>query len=152
MGTPRLTRVSEIYDTLFDQYRAQPEIDGRFLVDGATPLNDYADYVIMFGYRPNAAQWVTVDREATAGLAANDIETIVITVLVAAVDPLNNMRAARAKATEKLAALERIVTSNPTLGLTGVKAAVDSHAWVAVHSSKGAECIVTVDLRIEVTL
>ena len=152
MGTPRLTRVDEIYNTLLDLYREQPEIDGRFVIDGGASTNDFNNDYVFFGFRPGAEEWITIDRQATAGMAANDIETVIIPVLISAVDPQDNMRTARANATTKLSVLERIVTKDPKLGLGGVKAVVDSHAWRPVHTTNGAECNIFVDIKVEVTL
>lgn len=152
MGTPRYTRLVEVYDTLLDLIGAEPEINPRFLVDGLRSIEDYSDYLFMFGFRPNSDDPVTVDRAATGGLAANDIETITIGVLIAATDPSDNMRAARAKVAEKFGALERVVTRDPTIGLPGVKATIASHIWFPVHTTKGAECNTTVEVRIEVPL
>lgn len=152
MGTQRVTRVPEVYNQLFDLYQAAPEIEAGFLVDGGATVNEFGDYVILFGYRPNAQEWVNVDRGAPGGMAANDQETVTIGVLIAAVNAQDNMRAARARAAEKFAALERIVTEDPRLGLSGVKAVIDSHAWMPLHTSKGAECNIAVDVKITVTL
>lgn len=152
MGTPRITRVPEVYNQLLDLYRAEPEIDAKFLIDGWATVNDISDYMVYFGYRHNAQEWINVDRVATAGLQANDIETVTIGVLIAAVHPTHDMRAARDKAAEKFAALQRIVTRDPRLGLSGVKAVIDSHAWQPLHTKNGAECDISVDVKIEVTL
>lgn len=152
MATPKLTRVPEIHDTLFDLYKAQPEIDEKCLVDGGASVNDYSDYVILFGYRPTAQEWINVNRAAPRGLVSNDIETVTIGVLIAAVNAGHDMRAARARAAEKLGALERVLTTDPHLGLSGVKAVIDSHAWMPLHTSKGAECNIAVDVKVEVTL
>lgn len=152
MGTPRLSRVDEVYNTLYDLYQAQPEIEEGFLVDGGASINDFSDYVILFGYRPNAQEWINVDRAAPKGFDANDAETVTIGVLIAAVSPEDDMRGARARASEKFAALERVVTSDPRLGLSGVKAFIDSHAWMPLHTTKGAECNIAVDIRVEVML
>jgi hypothetical protein len=152
MGTPRITRVPEVYNQLLDLYRAEPEIDPHFLMDGWATVNDISDYLIFFGYRHNAQEWINVGRAATAGLDAQDIETVTIGVLIAAVHPTHDMRAARDKAASKFAPLQRIVTVTPNLGLSGVKATIDSHAWQPLHTTKGAECDIAVDVKIEVTL
>lgn len=149
---PRLTRVPEVYSALFDLVAAEPEIDTAVLVDGGRTINDYVGYVVMFGYRPNSDEWVRVTRESPRGMAGNDIETISIGVLVAVTDRDDNMANARALAAEKMRAVERVATTNLTLGLSGVTARITDQAWMPLHTDKGAECNVTFDVEITAAL
>jgi hypothetical protein len=148
----RHTRVPEILETLIESLKSQPEIDPAQVVDGGVSLNDYANYVIFVGYRPTADEWISVTRRAPEGIVSNDKETMTIGFLFAATNPEHNMSAARALVAEKLGALERIVTEDMTLGLSGVTAVIASHAWLPLHTSKGGECNVSVDLQVEVLL
>jgi hypothetical protein len=155
MGTHRPakhTRAMEIYDHLFDLFAAEPEIDMRALLDGGRQTNDYNDYIIFFGYSPNTDQMVTVARTAPDGLAANDEETITIGLLFAATNPKDDMRAAKARVREKFAALERVVTRQPNLGLSGVTATIAGQVWLPLHTDKGAEFNLTVDVQIKALL
>lgn len=151
MSVSRLSRVDEVYNQLLDLYRAEPEINPNHVIDGWAKINDFADYVVLFGYRPTADAAIDVER-ATEGLAANDVETVTLGAMVAAVNAKQDMRAARARATEIMAALERVVTTKPRLGLTGVKATISGHTWKLLYTDKGAECDIAVDITVEVTL
>lgn len=148
----RQTRVPEILETLLELLKSQPEIDPKQVIDGGASLNEYANYVIFVGYRPNADEWISVTRRAPEGFVSNDKETITVGLLFAATDPTHDMSAARALVAEKLGALERIVTEDMTLGLSGVTAVVASHAWLPLHTTKGGECNVSVDLLVEAML
>jgi len=148
----RYTRVPEVLDTIVELLKSQSEIDPKQVVDGGASLNDYANYVIFVGYRPNADEWISVTRRAPEGFVSNDKETITIGFLFAATNPEHNMAEARALVAEKLGALERIVTEDMTLGLSGISTVIASHAWLPLHTSKGAECNVSVDLLVEALL
>lgn len=151
---PKHTRVPEIVDTLIALVGAEPEVEPVAIVDGARTVNDYRDYIIFIGYRPSADEFITAQRAAPGGLAANDRETVTVGWLVAAVDTADDMSAARRKAAEKIAAIERVVTTNLHLGLgAGVKATMgQSMGWLPLHTDKGAECSVSGDITVEVLL
>jgi hypothetical protein len=149
----RQTRVPEILEQILVLLKAQPEVEPEHVVDGQVSLNDYANYVIFVGYRPTATEWITVTRDAPEGMDSSDKETITIGILFAATDPEHDMSKARALVAEKLGALERIVTEDMTLELGGgISAVIAAHAWHPIHTSKGAECEVSVDLRVEALL
>jgi hypothetical protein len=149
---PKYSRAVEVYDRLLSLLLAEPEVERPFLVDGGASINDYSDYLFLFGYRPNAEEWVQVSRDAPQGMAPNDIEAVTIGVLIAATDPEHDMARARAKVAEKFRALERVVTRDMTLGLDGVKATIPTHSHQPLHTTKGAEWNLTADVRIETTL
>ena len=149
----RGTRVSEVIDAVLVGVKAQPEIEEVAVVDGARVVNDYRDYIIFIGYRPSADEFISVSRVAPRGLQANDTERLSIGFLVAAKDAGDDMKIARDRAAEKLHAIERLVTENMTLGLTGVKAAMgDSMGWLTLHTDKGAECNISGDITVDVLL
>jgi hypothetical protein len=142
----------EVYDHLFDLFAAQPEIDATALLDGGKTTNAYNDYIIFFGYTPNTDEMVTVTRTAPNGLAANDDEVVTIGVLICATDPADKMRVAKTRVQSKLAALERVVTRDPTLGLRGITAKMGPQTWLPLHTDKGAEFNLTADVEIKVAL
>lgn len=157
MGTqrpPKLTRMPEVYDRLLDLLRAELELadDSQRLIDGGASTNDYGDWIFFFGYRPNSEEWVSATRTAPAGLAANDIEIITIGVLVAATKTNHDMRAARALVADKIGALERVVTRDQSLGLSGVQATITGHTSMPLHTTNGAEWNQTADIEIKATL
>lgn len=152
MGNPKVSRVPEVYNQLLALILAEPEIEKAFLVDGGAPINDYSDYVVLFGYRPNSEDWVTATRAAPEGMAANDIETISIGVLVAATDAGHDMAAARAKVADKAKAIERVVTRDMSLELPGVVATIPGVSWQPLHTDKGAECNLALDIQVKATL
>lgn len=147
------TRVPELVDVLLERIGAQPEVEPRALVDGARTVKDYADYIIFVGFRPDSEQWISVERIAPQGLRAHDTETVTLGVLIAVCNTDDDMAAARRRAGEKLAAVERVLTEDMTLGMgRGVRATIASAAWMPLHTTKGAECNVSVDVRVEVLL
>jgi hypothetical protein len=148
----RHTRVPEILEQLIESLKIQPEIEPQQVVDGAVSLNDYANYVIFVGYRPNSEEWISVKRDAPEGMTSSDKETITIGILFAATNAEHDMSASRALVAEKFGALERLVTEDMTLGLGGVTATIASHAWLPLHTTKGAECNLAVDLRVDALL
>jgi hypothetical protein len=148
----RQTRVPEILEALLELLKSQPEIDPKQVVDGGASVNEYDNYLIFVGYRHNADEWISVTRRAPEGFVSNDKETITIGFLFAATNPEHDMSAARALVAEKLGALERIVTEDMTLGLSGVTAVIASHAWLPMHTENGGECNVSVDLLVEALL
>jgi hypothetical protein len=146
------TRVPEISEEFESQVRAQPEIEDSALIIGGRVTNDYHDYIVFLGYRPGTDEWITSARAAPGGQRPNDSETITYGVLVAVTDRDDNMVAARRRAGEKLRAIERVVTENMTLGMSGVNATMGNAAWLPLHTDKGAECNVSVDVIIKALL
>jgi len=146
------TRVPDVVDALLALMKAQPEIDEGMVIDGAVSLNDYENYVIFVGYRLGTEEWISVER-GSRGLRPNDQEIVTLGVMIAATDPDHDMHLARGVVAEKLGALERIVTDDPNIGLgNGVTAGIASMSWQPLHTDKGAECNVAVELAIKVVL
>lgn len=149
----RNTRVPEIMDTLIALIGADPDIDPVAVIDGARSAMDYRDYIIFVGFRPNSEEFVTSERSAPQGYRANDQETINVGWEIAAKDAADRMKLARDRAAAKVAVLERIVTADMTLGLgKGVTATMGSVSWLFTHTDKGAECIITGDITVDVLL
>lgn len=148
------TRVPEIVDALIALVGADPEVEPVAVVDGARTVNDYRDYLIFIGYRPDSDQYITVDRSAPKGLRGNDEETVNVGWLIAAKDAGDDMKIARDRAAAKLAVLERIVTEDMRLGLgAGVSAVMGSSiAWLTLHTDMGAECNIAGDITVKVLL
>lgn len=146
---PRLSRVPEVFDALVDLIRADPDIDEVAVLDGPRRVNDYRPYVIMVGFRPGSDSDISATREAPGGHVSNDIETITIGLVISAHDGNGVVRAARDLAAAKLAVVERIITTNIRLGLSGVKAILGPSAWQQMPTEKGFEVSISQDITVE---
>lgn len=145
----RLSRVPEVFDALLDLIRADPDIEEVAVLDGPRRVNDFRPYVIMVGFRPGADSDITTTRTAPNGLQANDQESITIGVVISAFDGNGVVKTARDLAAAKLAVLERIVTTNLRLGLSGVKATIGSASWQQMPTEKGYEVSIQQDITVE---
>lgn len=149
----KLTRVPDVIIELSALIAAQDEIDARAVIVGGRSVNEYLDYIVFVGYNPISEEWVASTRDAPRGFRANDGEVITLGMLIAATDSNDDMTAALRRAGQKVAAVERVITENPTLGLgSGVTATVGNMAWQPLHTTKGAECNVTFDITAKVLL
>lgn len=147
------TRVAEILRELTTLITAQPEVEPVAVVVGGRKVNDYRGYVMFVGYSPSSDEWVLSTRGAPKGLRPNDEETVTVGVLVAVCDTEDDMLAAFDLAAEKIRAVERVVTDDPTLGLgKGFTATIGNMAWQPLHTGKGAECNVMFDVTVKVAL
>jgi hypothetical protein len=149
----KFTRVPEVLADLASLVAAQPDVDQQALIVGGKTVNEYLDYIVFLGYRPLSEEWVASTREAPRGLQANDAETVTVGVLVAATNGDDDMVKAIQRVGEKVHAIERVVTENPTLRIgKGVTATIGDMAWQPLHTPKGAECNVTFDIKVKVLL
>lgn len=148
----RITRVPEVLDTLLELIRGHPDIDEAAVLDGARVSNDFRAYLIIVGFRPNAEADIDSERRAPRGLVSNDDETLTIGLLVSGYDGNGVMKTARDVAFAKLAVVHGIVTGNPRLGLSGVKATIRSGGWQQMPSGKGVEVNVRADITVDTLL
>jgi len=148
----RLSRVPELLDTLIALIKAHPDVEEAAVLDGAQVVNDFRPYLIIVGFRPNANSDVDSDRTAPRGLVSNDQETVTIGMVISGYDGNGVAKTARDIAAAKLAVVHGIITSDPRLGLSGVKATARSGAWQQMPSGKGFEVNVRVDIVVETML
>lgn len=148
----RLSRVPEVLDALIELLKAHPDIEEVAVLDGVRTVNDYRPYLIIVGFRPQSDADIDSDRTAPRGLVSNDTETVTIGLVISGFDGNGNTKTARDLAAAKLSVVHGIVTKDPKLGLSGVKATARSGSWQQMPSGKGYEVNVRVDVVVETLL
>lgn len=137
----RTTRVPEIFDRLLEVLGQRIDSETTQILDGPTSSGDYKESVLLFGYRPDAREDVTVTRTGPDGLEHNDREFFTIGWLINSVDSTGSVSGARSKTAAVFAVLEGVLTTNDQmLGIgDGVKVRLGDHSWRAIPTPKGIE-------------
>lgn len=153
---PRIphSRVPEIVLAVHGKVLAQPEVTATAVILGSKTVNDFHDYIVFVGHRPNSDTTIPVSRTSPGGYAPNDTEMVPVPIEVAAANASDDMQAALLRAREIFAAVERGVLEDQNLGLgKGVSATIGSDVnWLMVHTDKAAEVYVSFDVNVKVAL
>jgi len=141
------SKVPDVLIALYGIVKAQPEITESAVTLGGQTTNDYNDYIIFVGYRPDSEATVPATRESPRGYAPNDVETSPVPILLAVTNAEDDMEAALLRIREIQSAIVRGIQNDLTLGLgKGVTAALTNMNWQLLHTSKGAEVNVWFDV------
>lgn len=155
MAPPRVleSKVPEILLALYGLVKAQPEIAETAVILGSKYVNEYHDYLVYVGHRPNAEATVPATRESPGGYQPNDVETAPIPILLAATSAEDDMEAALVRVRGIQTAVLRGIQEDLTLGLgKSVSAALGAMNWQLIHTDKGAEANVWFDVTVKVAL
>lgn len=148
-----ISKVPDIMIALFGIVKAQPEILQTAVILGSKYVNDYNDYLIYVGHRPDADATVPATRVSPGGLAPNDIESAPIPILLAVSNPEDDMEVALRRAGELQTPIVRGINSDLTLGLgKGVTSSIGAVNWQLLHTDKGAEVNVWWDVTVKAAL
>lgn len=156
MGRPDrvlASKVPEIVLALYGIVKAQPEITESAVILGSKYVNEYHDYLVYVGHRPNAEATVPATRESPGGYQPNDVETAPVPILLAAVSAEDDMEAALTRVRDLQTAVVRGIQGDLTLGLgKSVTAALGAMNWQLLHTDKGAEANVWFDVDVKAAL
>lgn len=147
------SKVPDILIALYGIVKAQPEITESAVTFGGRTTNEYNDYIIFVGFRPDADATVPATRESPGGYQPNDVETAPVPILLAATNANDDMEAALQRMKVIQTAVVRGITRDLTLGLgKGVTSALSTMNWQLLHTGKGAEVNVWFDVTVKAAL
>lgn len=147
------SQVPEILLALDSLVKAQPEIAETAVILGSKYVNEYHDYLVYVGHRPNAEATVPATRVSPGGYQPNDIETVPVPILIAATNADDDMAAAVVRARDLQTVVLRAIQADLTLGLgKNVTASLGAMNWQLLHTDKGAEANVWFDLDVKAAL
>lgn len=147
------SKVPDIMLALYGIVKAQPEIEPGAVVLGSKYINEYRDYLIYVGHRPDADATVPATRVSPGGYRPNDIETAPVPILLAATSPEDDMEAALNRVRGLQTAVVRGINADLTLGLgKGVTSSIGAMNWQLLHTDKGAEVNVWWDVTVKAAL
>jgi len=147
------SKVPDIVLALYGIVKAQPDIAETAVILGSMYVNDYHDYLVYVGHRPNAEATVPATRESPAGYRLNDIETAPIPILLAATDPDHDMAAALVRVRDIQTVVVHAIQEDMTLGLgKSVTASLGGMNWQLLHTDKGAEANLWFDVEVKAAL
>lgn len=147
------SKIPEIVLALYGLVKAQPEIAETAVILGSKYVNEYHDYLVYVGHRPNAEATVPATRESPGGYRLNDVETSPIPILLAAANADDDMVAALTRVRDIQTVVLRAIQADLTLGLgNSVTASLGAMNWQLLHTDKAAEANVWFDVEVKAAL